>query len=470
MGPPDPPSVLGRPGPVEFTLVPEKYTTSALRHVHVHLARQVQRVSWTCAWQAASMQRRSRAPKAQQPTVETATVFVARPRLKGRRDAVWSLRAFFARVFLPVGWPRSVTADYAGFQIWDSVQGLCSYVRGTISTAALLKAAGLGGGNEAAVSAALNFLARDMVGHLVGLAFSCQCGHLLDAQAKQWRFAADLLNNCGLLAHMLAPALPARWFVPCICLASAAHAVTGVAGGATRAALTMHFARARNAADLAAKESAQETGVTLLGMALGYIFLRAAATSVSAQWAVWVALTILHILANWRAMRCLHLTSLNGERLAILAAYYYQVGDGTLLRPAQVAAWESLLPLGKWGGVMVPRVRLGVPLAHAQRHARQAPRPGCAAVCGELCDSVLCVALSAKVFPRALTTEQTASLLVQVVRNSFLPLECQSVVPENSLIFDEFCADLVLSGWSSPLVFALDGLDEGHRFDEVAAP
>jgi hypothetical protein len=415
------------------------------------------------------MRRRSRAPsRAQQPAGETETVFVARPRLECRRDAVWSFRAFFARVFLPVGWPRSVTADYAGFQMWDSVQGLCSYVRGTISTAALLKAAGLGGGSDAAVSAALNFIAKDMVGHLVGLAFSCRCGHLLDAQAKQWRYAADLLNNCGLLAHMLAPALPARWFVPCICIASAAHAVTGVAGGATRAALTMHFARSRNAADLAAKESAQETGVTLVGMALGYAFLRAAATSVSAQWAVWVALTMLHIIANWRAMRCLHLTSLNGERLAILAAHFHV--NGTILTPAQVAARESLLPLGKWGGGMgIPRVRMGVPLADAQRHARQAPRPGCVALC-ELWDSVLCVALSGKAYPGTLTPAETASLLVEVTRSAFLPPAAQAaVVRDNCLSFDEFKADLELSGWGSPLVFALDALDEGHRFDEVAA-
>ncbi len=41
---------------------------------------------------------------------------------------------------------------------------------------------------------------------------------------------------------------------------------SGVAGGATRAALTQHFALSGNAADVAAKEQSQETAVTATGM------------------------------------------------------------------------------------------------------------------------------------------------------------------------------------------------------------
>ncbi len=44
----------------------------------------------------------------------------------------------------------------------------------------------------------------------------------------------------------------------------------GVAGGATRAALTQHFARQGNAADVAAREASQETATTLLG-GLGFL-------------------------------------------------------------------------------------------------------------------------------------------------------------------------------------------------------
>lgn len=47
---------------------------------------------------------------------------------------------------------------------------------------------------------------------------------------------------------------------PCISMS-----LPGVAGGATRAALTQHFALQGNAADVAAREASQETATTLIG-------------------------------------------------------------------------------------------------------------------------------------------------------------------------------------------------------------
>lgn len=56
--------------------------------------------------------------------------------------------------------------------------------------------------------------------------------------------------------ELASPLFPGA-FLLLACLGSVARAVTGVAGGATRAALTQHFARQRNAADIAAKEGSQ---------------------------------------------------------------------------------------------------------------------------------------------------------------------------------------------------------------------
>ena len=62
---------------------------------------------------------------------------------------------------------------------------------------------------------------------------------------------------CPAMAMDLASPLFPRAFLAMACLGSLARAVTGVAGGATRAALTQHFARQSNAADIAAKEQSQ---------------------------------------------------------------------------------------------------------------------------------------------------------------------------------------------------------------------
>lgn len=45
-------------------------------------------------------------------------------------------------LFLPLGYPQSVRPEYISYQIYDSLQGLCSYLRGVVSTSALLTAAG----------------------------------------------------------------------------------------------------------------------------------------------------------------------------------------------------------------------------------------------------------------------------------------------------------------------------------------
>jgi hypothetical protein len=217
-----------------------------------------------------------------------------------------SLRASAAALLAPAGYPDSVTPDYLPFQLWDSLQGLCSYVRGCFTTAALLRGVGVGSQVASPLGATAAFLARDMVGHASGVLFALSQGGGLDASAKQWRFAADCANNVGYALELAAPALPRRAFLPAVCAAAVAHALTGVAGGATRAALTAHFARRHNAADVAAKEGSQETVVTLAGMCVGYAAVRATAASAAAQWAVFLALTALHVYANARAVRCVH--------------------------------------------------------------------------------------------------------------------------------------------------------------------
>ena len=46
--------------------------------------------------------------------------------------------------FLPVGYPTSVQPEYMKYQIYDSVQALCSYLRGVLCVHAVLVGAGVG--------------------------------------------------------------------------------------------------------------------------------------------------------------------------------------------------------------------------------------------------------------------------------------------------------------------------------------
>uniref|UniRef100_A0A7C9AXU9 Protein root UVB sensitive/RUS domain-containing protein n=1 Tax=Opuntia streptacantha TaxID=393608 RepID=A0A7C9AXU9_OPUST len=45
-----------------------------------------------------------------------------------------SARRHMLSAFVPEGFPSSVTPDYAPFQLWDSLQGLSTYIRTMLST------------------------------------------------------------------------------------------------------------------------------------------------------------------------------------------------------------------------------------------------------------------------------------------------------------------------------------------------
>lgn len=55
-------------------------------------------------------------------------------------ESHWTARLF--SLFLPEGYPASVPSDYLPYQFWDSIQALCSYVRGILTSEAILSGAG----------------------------------------------------------------------------------------------------------------------------------------------------------------------------------------------------------------------------------------------------------------------------------------------------------------------------------------
>lgn len=182
------------------------------------------------------------------------------------------LRRAAARVLLPQGYPESVSPDYLQYQCWDALQALCSTLTGALATRAVLQAVGVGDSAATVTGATLTWVLRDGVGMVTRIAFAWLQGSRLDCEAKQWRLAADVLNDAALVLELLAPAWP-RAGPALLTLAAAAKCIVGVAGGATRAALAVHQARRDNMADVAAKDSSQETLVNGAGLLLALLLL-----------------------------------------------------------------------------------------------------------------------------------------------------------------------------------------------------
>lgn len=232
-----------------------------------------------------------------------------------------------------------------------------------LSTQALLSAIGVGEKSATVIGATFQWFLRDLTGMLGGVLFTFYQGSNLDSNAKMWRLVADLMNDLGMLMDLLSPLFPSA-FVFIVCLGSLSRSFTGVASGATRAALTQHFALQSNAADISAKEGSQETVATMIGMALGMLLARVTMGHPVVVWLSFLSLTIFHVYANYKAVRCLSLTTLNTQRSSILLQHFVETGQ--VLSPKQISQVEHILPLWttpwslKTGSFLHRRVRLGV--------------------------------------------------------------------------------------------------------------
>lgn len=304
-----------------------------------------------------------------------------------------ALTALVTSAFLPSGYPDTVTKDYSSYVQWNALQALSSYVRGVLASAAVFEGLGVGAASATALAAATTSAVRDITGTLGGIIFAAWQGTNFEPSAKQWRLFADVINDAALALDLASPVLAsgAAGFLAVASLAALARAVVGVAAGATNAALTHHFSRGgRGSAELSAKADSRERAANVFGTVLGIAAARACAGDKqhgrSAGFVLFALLTILHVWANARAMRCLVLDTLSPARLALLLRV--RGGEQQLPTPEDVAARETLLapPFERvvdglkaaclsccfppWRGPVVkmaPRVRFGAPLGELLR-------------------------------------------------------------------------------------------------------
>ncbi|XP_040320559.1 RUS family member 1 isoform X4 [Herpailurus yagouaroundi] len=258
-------------------------------------------------------------------------------------------------VFLPQGFPDSVSPDYLPYQLWDSVQAFASSLSGSLATHAVLLGIGVGNAKASVSAATATWLVKDSTGMLGRIIFAWWKGSKLDCNAKQWRLFADILNDVAMFLEIMAPIYPI-FFTVTICTSNLAKCIVSVAGGATRAALTMHQARRNNMADVSAKDSSQETLVNLAGLLVSLLMLPLVSDCPGFSLGCFFFLTALHIYANYRAVRALVIETLNEGRLRLVLKHFLQRGE--VLGPTSANQMEPL-----WTGFWPSQsLSLGVPL------------------------------------------------------------------------------------------------------------
>lgn len=262
------------------------------------------------------------------------------------RFDLWSI---FRSVFLPIGYPESVTADYGVFQICDTIQALSSYLRGLLTTRSTLIAIGVGRSTADATSAVTQFIFRDLSGLVGSVLFSWRYSYSFGLEIKHWRLFADVINDIALCLELFSPLFPAVCFVPILCSASICKALCGCSAGATRVAIAKHFSKHNdNETDIVSKEGIQETFVTVLGMICGLILTRSLHQNdhqFGIVVAVFAVLTAVHVVANYYAVKSLELTTLNLQRMDIVTRHWIESKSKEIISPKAVCERESVVNL-----------------------------------------------------------------------------------------------------------------------------
>jgi Vitamin B6 photo-protection and homoeostasis len=161
----------------------------------------------------------------------------------------------------------------------------------------------------------------------------------LDIDSKKWRLRADFLNDAAMAIELfLLPYYP-KYSVYILCGTTVMRSLVGVAGGATRSAMTLHHAIRNNMADVSAKDSAQETCVNLLGSVVG-LFLLTGVTSATWLASIFFFVTFIHMYANVRAVKAVCLKTFNEARYLIALEEYFR--NGSVLPPKVVNHLERV--------------------------------------------------------------------------------------------------------------------------------
>ncbi|KAJ4498945.1 vitamin B6 photo-protection and homoeostasis-domain-containing protein, partial [Lentinula lateritia] len=276
-----------------------------------------------------------------------------------------SFLSFITKVFLPAGYPRSVSPDYLRYQILNAAQAFCSSLASLLSSRATLEGYGVGNASASSTNALLLTVLQDISNRLTTIIAAFFFGSSLFPEAKTYRFLADLLNDAAIVIDTLSPLLASLYdahvptfvavipFLPptvplrvyTLCFSASMRALCGIAAGGSKTAITMHFATplegTGDVGDLNAKDSSKETVLALLGMLIGTITVPYLTT----PWSTYTVLFImvfLHLLINYIGVRGVIFRSLNRQR-ACLAWMAFKSKSGFINTPTRLASLEHIL-------------------------------------------------------------------------------------------------------------------------------
>mgnify|MGYP003385599943 FL=1 len=181
----------------------------------------------------------------------------------------FSLSSIFAHLF-PKGYPASVAPGYKKYAVGQAVAMTLSAAGGVLSTKALLVGLGIGASSAAPMAGALNWIIKDGIGQIGGIAFASAVSDKFDENPKRWRLLSSMAMDASAVLELCTPLFPTL-FLPIAAAANIGKNVSFLASSASRASLNRSLAVHSNLADVTAKCGSQSIMASMLGTGLGLL-------------------------------------------------------------------------------------------------------------------------------------------------------------------------------------------------------
>ncbi len=278
------------------------------------------------------------------------------PRVVQQLVAAPSISQSLIAIFLPSGYPRTVRNDYKYYQIYDTLQAFCSSISNLFANRSVLDIVGVGDEDANSTVALYYTIMQQICGRLTTILFAWEFGEWIEPECKKWRYMGDLYNNGAILLDVFV-SLFLRGLIDkgystnikiigLLC-SGILRALCGVVAAGSRAALTVHFTlneEGGSISDVSAKDSSQETVITLCGMLVGtwMVSVVPADSPVLLISSIMIALAAIHLYTNFQAVSSVVMTGLNRQRASIVFGRF--IITRQILSPSQVAELETIIP------------------------------------------------------------------------------------------------------------------------------
>lgn len=257
----------------------------------------------------------------------------------------------------------------------DSLQAFSSSIAGLLASRAVLSSIGIGDETASPTAALMLTIFQESIGRLATILFAHRFGTALEPECKMYRLLADVLNDTGFILDCISPAFPKPLRPIILTFSSVLRALCGVAAGSAKASLSAHFAKWGNLGELNAKDSSQETVISLLGMWAGTLVV-SCVTAPLATWTTLILLLSIHLETNRRAVRAVRMRNLNRQRATLV---FHHLRRDHIPSLEEISAQERIFErdgvLRATNGRILGSCAVGVPMGRFLASLATVPHP-----------------------------------------------------------------------------------------------